>query len=257
MRDVIGLIPAGGLAARISPLPCSKELYPMGFRPTEEGSSRPKVVAHYLLEKMRTAGIEKAYFVLRPGKWDIPAYFGDGMILDMHLGYLILGLPFGVPFTLNQAYPFVQASTIAFGFPDILFDSTDPFRLLLERQERSGSDVTLGLCPATNPTSLEDRVELNEQGEVSKLHLNPAESRLEYSWVIAVWTPRFTEFLHRYVHERTIAGSEAEVSAGHAIQTGIECGLRVDSVVVSSRPYVDIGTPEGLQKAMRRGADCQ
>jgi glucose-1-phosphate thymidylyltransferase len=255
MRDVIGLIPAGGQAARISPLPCSKELFPVGFRPTEAGSSRPKVVAHYLLEKMRTAGIKKAYFVLRPGKWDIPAYFGDGATLDMHLGYLILGLPFGVPFTLDQAYPFVQASNVAFGFPDILFDAADPFRLLLEWLEASGSDVTLGLCPATNPTSLEDRVELNEQGEVSRIHLNPPESHLEYSWAVAVWTPSFTDVLHKYTHKRTIVGLHSEVSAGHAIQAAIECGLRVNSVVVSSRPYVDIGTPGGLQKAIGRSAD--
>src|SRR5262245_1136547 len=114
----------------MSPLPCSKEVYPVGFRPTQDGSSRPKVVAHYLLEKMRAAGINRAYFVLRPGKWDIPGYFGDGSILDMHVGYLILGLPFGVPFTLDQAYPFLEAATVAFGFPDILFDSDNPFGLL-------------------------------------------------------------------------------------------------------------------------------
>ncbi len=33
--DVIGLIPAGGQAKRLSPLPCSKELYPIGFGRTD------------------------------------------------------------------------------------------------------------------------------------------------------------------------------------------------------------------------------
>jgi glucose-1-phosphate thymidylyltransferase len=256
MRDVIGVIPAGGYAARVSPLPCSKELYPLGLRSTKDGPrSRPKVVSHYLLEKMRTAGITKAYFVLRPGKWDIPAYFGDGTMVDMHLGYLILGLPFGVPFTLDQAYPFVKESTVAFGFPDILFDSADPFGLLLERQGRSGSDVTLGLCPATCPTSQEDRVDVNAAGDVAKIHLNPPESPLEYSWVVAVWMPRFTEFLHRYIHDRKTAGLETEVSAGHAIDAGIKAGLRVDSTVVSNSPYLDIGTPDGLRMALQRSAE--
>ncbi len=106
---LIGLVPAGGKATRISPLPLSKELYPVGFRgdvddikknnQLNQAKLRPKVVSHYLLEKMQLAGIDKAYFILRPGKWDIPAYFGDGAMLSMNLGYLIMGLPYGVPFT--------------------------------------------------------------------------------------------------------------------------------------------------------------
>ncbi|MGH7410208.1 MAG: dTDP-glucose pyrophosphorylase, partial [Candidatus Methylomirabilis sp.] len=64
-RDVIGLLPAGGEARRLAPLPCSKELYPLGFRSVDEGRSlRPKVACHYLLEKMRAAGITRAYIVL-------------------------------------------------------------------------------------------------------------------------------------------------------------------------------------------------
>ncbi len=60
--EVIGLLPAGGTATRIAPLPCSKELYPIGLHSVgQDGSLRPKVVSHYLLEKMRSANITKAY----------------------------------------------------------------------------------------------------------------------------------------------------------------------------------------------------
>jgi len=55
--------------------------------------SRPKIVSHYLLEKMRRANVSKVYMILRKGKWDIPAYFGDGKMLDMHIGYLLMELP--------------------------------------------------------------------------------------------------------------------------------------------------------------------
>ncbi|MBE7444988.1 MAG: hypothetical protein HS132_06975 [Planctomycetia bacterium] len=55
-RDVIDLIPVAGTASRIAPLPCSKELYPVGFRSVNGGNEiRPKVVIHYLLKKMRLA----------------------------------------------------------------------------------------------------------------------------------------------------------------------------------------------------------
>ena len=78
-RELIGLLPAGGKAERLQPLPCSKEIYPIGFRLKDgDRGVRPKVVCHYLLEKMRSAGVTKAHIVLREGKWDIPAYLGNG-----------------------------------------------------------------------------------------------------------------------------------------------------------------------------------
>jgi len=253
-REVIGLIPAGGQASRIAPLPCSKEVYPVGFRTVEDGrSSRPKVVAHYLLEKMKSAGISKAYIVLRPGKWDIPAYFGDGSMLEMQLAYLMLGVPFGVPFTLDQAHSFVQNAIVAFGFPDILFESQNPFGALLERQSESGADITLGLCPATHSLSREDRVEVNDEGEVQSIVLNPAESNLPRSWMIAVWKPSFTDFLHRFVQSQKNSASHAELSAGHAIQAGMQAGLRVEGVMISQAPYLDVGTPDGLSRALTQG----
>jgi glucose-1-phosphate thymidylyltransferase len=252
--DIIGLIPAGGQAARVSPLPCSKELFPIGFRTGEGcGSLRPKVIAHHLLEKMRQAGIRKAYIVLRSGKWDIPAYFGDGSMVDMHLAYLMLGVPFGVPFTLDQAYPFVRRATIAFGFADILFESKDAFVRLLKKQSVSHADITLGLFPATHSSSKEDRVDLKENGNIAEIVPAPPKSDLPYSWAIAIWKPSFTEFLHDYLSNMTSADSPRfELSAGHAFQAAIQAGLLADGLVVNETPYLDIGTPENLHKAIQR-----
>lgn len=67
-REVIGLIPCGGLASRIAPLPCSKEILPVGLLKTADGLLRPKVVSHYLLEKLRQGGVRKAFVILRNGK---------------------------------------------------------------------------------------------------------------------------------------------------------------------------------------------
>ena len=254
-EQVVGLLPAGGQRTRIGPLPCSKELFPIGFRSHEEGQDlRPKVVSHYLLEKMRLAGIQEVYIVLRPGKWDIPAYFGDGSALGMHLAYLMLGVPFGVPFTLDQAYPFVRNATVAFGFPDMLFDPEDCFVKLLRRQSASRADITLGLVPANPPPLKEDRVDFDNDGNVRKLVLNNSESNLRYSWVVAVWRPTFTQFLHNYVRDKIVDAQNIELSAGHAIQSAIEAGLKVDSFVLGETPYLDIGTPDGLLRALERSS---
>jgi len=252
-EEVIGLVPAGGQATRISPLPCSKELYPIGLRSADDGQGiRPKVVSHYLLEKMRAAGITKAYFILRPGKWDIPGYFGDGTaLLDMHVAYLMLGAPFGVPFTLDQAYPFVRHATVAFGFPDILFDCEDGFTRLVEQQSISDADVSLGLVPAKHP-STDDTVDFDDKGEVRDLIVCPSESALRYSWCIALWRPAFTEFLHDFVkNKKGLSSQGPELSVGYTIKAGINAGLHVEALVLNETPYVDIGTPEQLYNSVR------
>jgi glucose-1-phosphate thymidylyltransferase len=253
--EVIGLLPAGGQATRISPLPCSKELYPIGFRYLEDGSLRPKVVCHYLLEKMRLAGIRKAYFVLRSGKWDIPAYFGDGTFLDINLGYLIMRLPFGVPYTLDQAYPFVKNAVIALGFPDILFQPEDTFKQLLTRLTGSDADVVIGVWPFEH-CHKGGMVEFDFEGRVRQVVEKPTQSNAHYSWCTAVWTPAFTEFMHQYLAMITAEQAhnnlvqQSEIPMGHIIQAAIDNGLRVEAAVFEGAPYLDIGTPEDLVQAV-------
>ena len=260
-QKVIGLLPAGGYATRISPLPVSKELYPIGFRRVEEGGSlRPKVVCHYLLEKMQLAGIEQAFFILRPGKWDIPGYFRDGTMLKMNLGYLIMNLPYGVPYTLDQAYPFVQDSLVALGFPDILFQPDDAFAQLLARQATTQADVVLGLFPTNQPQKA-GMVDFDATGRVKLIIEKPRETDLRYMWGIAVWTPTFTQFMHEYlvVIESGKVRSEAadklppqsEIPIGDVIQAAIYKGLRVEAEVFPQGSYLDIGTPDDLVRAVR------
>jgi glucose-1-phosphate thymidylyltransferase len=259
-REVIGLLPAGGQATRIAPLPCSKELYPVGFRPLEDGRSlRPKVVCNYLLEKMRLAGITKVYIVLRQGKWDIPAYLGDGTMLGMNLAYLMMHLPFGAPYTLDQAYPFMQDSLVALGFPDVIFQPDDAFVQLLARQAATNADVVLGLFPADQPQKC-DMVDVDNEGRVRRIVIKPLETHLRYTWMIAVWTPVFTRFMHGYlvaiqkVSERDDAGNNAleqrELFVGDVIQAAIHDDLRVETVVFPDGTYLDIGTPDNLVKAV-------
>jgi glucose-1-phosphate thymidylyltransferase len=258
-REVIGLLPAGGQATRISPLPCSKEVYPIGFRSVDHSHGlRPKVVCHYLLEKMQLAGITKAYIVLRQGKWDIPAYLGDGTMLDMHLAYFIMRLPFGAPYTLDQAYPFVKDAVIALGFPDIIFQPDDAFVRLLAKQRSTNADIVLGLFPTDQPQTA-DMVDFDEDGKVNQIVIKPQYTRLKYAWVIAVWTSVFTHFMHEYLTNTLLEGQNGtelkiqgarEVFIGDVIQAGMNNGLRVESELFLDASYIDIGTPESLAKAV-------
>jgi glucose-1-phosphate thymidylyltransferase len=260
-HEIIGLVPAGGKATRLGPLPCSKELFPVGFRSVDEsGALRPKVVCHYLLERMRLANISKAYIILREGKWDIPAYLKDGKILDMYLAYLMMDLPFGVPYTLDQAYPFIRDAKVVFGFPDNIFQPGDAFVRLLKKQLESCADIVLGLFP-THQSHKVDMVDLDPDGRICGIHIKPEKTNLRYTWLIAVWTPRFTRFMHEYVttiQNRNNAGKERasfeenqELFVGDVIQAAIHEDIQIDAVLFPNGEYLDIGSPEDILKAIQ------
>jgi len=254
-REVIGLIPSGGQATRIAPLPCSKELYPIGFHRMDGVKGlRPKAAAHYLLEKMRCAGIRTAYFILRKGKWDIPSYFGDGKPVRMNLAYLMMRVPHGTPFTLDQAYAFVRGKTIAFGFPDIIFDADDAFVKLLDRQASTRADVVLGLFLVRKPETM-DMIDVDGHGAVRSIIIKPHATKLRYGWIMATWNPVFSQFLHEYLrtslaHRRTNITRKSELSVGHIFQAALESGLQIQSVRFRDSSYLDIGTPDNLIKAV-------
>jgi glucose-1-phosphate thymidylyltransferase len=213
------------------------------------------VAAHYLLEKMRLAGITQVYIVLRKGKWDIPNYFGDGSMINVNLAYLIMRLPFGTAYSLDQAYPFLPDAIVAFGFPDIVFSPADAYKKLLRRQIRTSADVVLGLFPAREPSKV-DVVEIDRNGQVGSLMIKPRRARSAYTWLIAVWSPQFSRFMHTYlrsaVSQAIPATSFTEMSVGHVFRAAIRADLYFESVAFDDDSWIDIGTPEDLVKAVRR-----
>jgi glucose-1-phosphate thymidylyltransferase len=208
---------------------------------------------------MQRANVSKVFVILRKGKWDIPAYFGDGKDLGLSLAYLIMDLPFGVPFTLDQAYPFVKDSLVLFGFPDILFEPLDAFEQLLTRQKKSGSDIVLGIYPAVEPHKM-DMVDINSLGSVRRIDVKPASTYLHHTWIIAVWTPVFTRYMHDYVaeyrskrikdHSPKSNPNDKELYLGHVINSAIQSQIQIETVFFTTNTYLDIGTTENLKKAL-------
>lgn len=251
----IGIVPAAGAASRISPLPCSKEIYPMGFRCEPGHRVRPKVACHALLESMAVAGADRVYVVLRSGKWDIPAYLGNGSIYGLPLAYLVTDPTAGVPFTVDCAFPFVGEHDVLFGFPDIIFTPSNAFVQLLERQQASGAGVVLGLYRAHRSHKM-DMVEIDSAGRVRDILIKPRETTLKYAWVIAVWTGVFTRYLHAYLSEASVLDRtrNQELHLGEVIHGYITAGFSVETLIFDKDHYVDIGTPEDLIGAVKAEA---
>jgi glucose-1-phosphate thymidylyltransferase len=259
-HDIIGVVPAAGTGSRLGRLPCSKELLPVLLQNNHTGKQMPgKVVSHCLLERMQRAKVSKVFVILRKGKWDIPAYFGDGKNLGISLAYLMMDLPFGVPYTVDQAFPFVKDSLVVFGFPDILFEPVDAFEQLLGRQNDSGSDIVLGIYQADQPHHM-DMVDIDNHGCVKRIDVKPASTNLHYTWIIAAWTPVFTSFMHDYVTEQKAkldkdypsqsCMKDKELHLGHVIDSAIHNGIQIGAVIFSKDMYLDIGNPKNFQKAL-------
>jgi glucose-1-phosphate thymidylyltransferase len=248
-QQITGVVPMAGRATRISPLPMSKELYPVSLRETETGA-RPKVASHYLLERMRLAGVRQTYLVIRDGKWDIPAYYNDGtQLLDMHLAYVMMRLPHGAPFSVDAAHPFVKDAIVVMGFPDILFSPADAFSRLLAKQRETRADLVLGLYRWDNP-KLDDMVDSDDDGRVRALTIKEDAPHLRYTWAMAAWSPIFTEFMHTYLAAQLQSGEalRTELSVGHVVRAAVIDGLNVHSVAFPEGKFLDIGTSVGLKQ---------
>jgi glucose-1-phosphate thymidylyltransferase len=251
-RKVVAVIPAAGSAARLSPLPCSKELYPIGLHTEGDGVQRPKVVAQYLLEKLKRAGIAKVFISLRRGKADIMNYFGEGKSLGLDIAYLVTEVPYGAPYTIDRAHEFVKDDIVALGFPDILFDADEAFSALLHRLSQTQADVVLGLFPADRPDKC-DMVAVDAAGVVEQIVIKQKDCVLTETWGIAVWAPRFSAYLHGYLKTHLSGAATAkELFVGDVIRAAIADGLRVEAIRVSDSPFIDIGTPEDLARAVDR-----
>ncbi len=251
--QIIGLVPAAGQASRLGRLPCSKEILPVYSSLGAPENGAPRVVSEYLLRAYGRAGISEVFFILRQGKWDIPAYFGSGRELGMRIGYLVTPWSWGIPFTLETAYPFLGDRCVALGFPDMYIQPADSFVHMREKLQTSGADLVLGLFPIEK-THKWDMVEFDSDQRIRDIVIKQERPDLRYGWALALWTPRFSEYLHARVEailasagDGTIAladGGRRELYPGDIIRSAIRDNLRLEYVLFAGGRCVDIGTPD-------------
>lgn len=259
--EVVGIVPAAGMAERLGHLPCSKEVFPLGFRTVQTpGGMRqvPRVACDGLLEQFVRAGAMRAFVVLRSGKWDIPAYLGDGGSAGLNIAYLMIGESHGVPYTLCQAIPFLGDACVLIGFPDTMYEPADASAQLVDKLDEPGIAAVLGLFPADRPDKM-DMVELDPDGNVSDIIIKPRRTDLRYAWSLAAWKPAFTVFLNDFVAaapvpfvtEETPHGREMYL--GDVVRAAVKSGFRVATVRFEDGWCLDIGTAEDLQRLLLTG----
>jgi glucose-1-phosphate thymidylyltransferase len=248
--EIIGLVPAAGFASRLGSIPCSKEVYPL-----LNSSGELTVISTHLLRYYNLAEIRNVFFIIRKGKWDIPDYFGDGSLFDLNIGYLIMNVSYGTPFTLNHAYHFAKDKIVALGFPDILFEPENAFAQLKEHFQKDSSDIVLGIAQSENYMR-SDMVDFDQDGEINEIVIKQNRPDLKYGWFIAMWRPSFTLYLKEYL-ERFIKNnpegkiilndkSVREIYMGDVIQSALSNGLQVSYILFENGRFRDLGTLEEL-----------
>ena len=241
-RDPIALIPAAGFATRLGSLPCSKEVLPLGWSPEcPEGKGGP-LIGH-LLERLVLGGIREAIVITRPEKGDIADTLGDGASWGIEIDYLLTGPTLSTIETLDRAYERVRGRSVALGYPDIVFQPADAYSRAIATQRETGADVVLGLFP-TNQPEASDMVELDAEGAITALVIKQPDRGLRYMWSIAVWSARFTDYLHDHLQRAPTPANEPYV--GDVIQSAIRDGFDVRAESFPQGASIDLGTPDAL-----------
>jgi glucose-1-phosphate thymidylyltransferase len=249
MEKLIGLIPAAGQARRLTPLPCSKELIPVGFFKDAQGL-HPKPVGIYLLERLTEAGIRQAFMIVSKEKSDIQRYYGNGDEFGISIAYLIQENPKGMPNALDLAYSWTKGATVVFGMPDTIFNPHDAFVKLLENHFQKKADVTLGLFPTQKPERFGMVSYAGEDQFIFTID-KPKISSLRFMWGMGCWSYKFTEFLHQYLNQKESI-PEKEVVLGDIFQAAHEAGILIKVVPFLQGEYVDIGSLDDLVEVSRR-----
>ena len=211
--DPVGLVPAAGRAERLQPLPCSKEVYPVGGRP----------VMDHVVERLRVA-CDRVRVVTRPDKPDVIEHARE-------LGAEVVT---GEPPTLAASISLglvglAESEVVLVGLPDTLWEPMDGFVQLLARLE-DGADIVLGVFESDEPER-SDVVVLDERGFVQRVHVKEPDPPGTLVW--GCFTARVG----------ALAGLERSPSPGHFFD-----GREVAAVVLAGR-MLDIGTPEALAAA--------
>ena len=253
-RDIVGVLPAAGKATRLGTLPCSKEILPIGIVPGPTGAPRVRVAIDCALAAFRAAGIDRVVIVLTPEKDDIRRYLGDGTDRGMRLEYQDVTDSPSSAFSVSAAHPMVGDADTALAFPDIQFQPGNALLALAATRASTPSDLSLALVPSRRGEKV-DLVRADGLGAVSRIDIKPGPGHQGWTWVAAVWGPRFGRFLADAVSDAQEPGAERHV--GDYINEALAQGFAVNAVRFPDGTVLDIGTHGDLAQAWAQNGEME
>jgi len=250
MNTYVGLVPAAGNASRLKTLLSgSKEIYPITIQ-DRQGIEQSYPVCKCLLDSFKGSGVNEVCVILRENKKDITEVLGDGKGYGVEISYVYTEPTYGPAYTLDKAYSQVKNKHVALGFPDILFKPREAFKALINKQQVSSADVVLALFVAPNPNKM-DMVVFDELDNIIGIDIKPEKTSLIYTWILAVWNPTFSEFMHlrlKKLLNEFKTNQRNECHVGTIFKMALKEGIIFDYVMFDDGELMDIGTPEDFSK---------
>ena len=234
---MLGIIPAAGAGSRVHPLAFAKELWPVGTR-LDGAVERPRAVSEYVVERLVLAGATRLCFVIAPGKYDLPGYYG-GQIDGVPICYAIQEAPLGLCDAIFRALPFAdEDETVAVGLPDTVWFPREGLDALPDDK------LSFLLFPVRQPR-LFDAVSLDELGRVTAIEVkvpNPMSTWIWGAWKapVAVVSELYDLWCSRDRHDQHFGTLVNEYIAGGGEAIGRRSGTA----------YVDVGTAHGYREAL-------
>lgn len=219
---IIGLIPAAGHARRLGIQSSSKEMLAVRGRP----------MIDHLVERLKVVEPDELRVVTRPEKRDVTEHAESLGATVVH------GHPQEVSASVRLGLKgLADHDEILLGFPDTLWEPVDGFAQLLTLVRDGTTEVAVGLFRLAEGLERSDVVTLEAGGRVAGIQVKPQQPASDLIWGIAA------------ARVRVLRALPADADLGAYFDTLAR--RRAVRGVVLSGPWLDVGTPEALERARR------
>jgi len=250
----VGLIPAAGIGSRLGRLPFSKELLPLQTSDSDTAAGAVQCAIENAVNVLVKNDISRQFVILRPGKWDIPAYLVNGSHLQADIAYLLADASPSVPVSLDAAYSFVRTSEVVLVFPDIVFRPVDAIEETIGLRLARDAHVALALVPSTRGDKV-DIVSVSDSADVLEIRAKPGKGENGWTWVAAAWDATFTQFLHDFLANGAAGDrgpDHGELQVADVLNAAIRAGLSICAARFPDGDAIDVGTISDLAEVWSR-----
>lgn len=241
--SLIGILPAAGAGTRLAPFRYPKELLPVVFSPSADGTVQPRLAIERALEVMACAPVDRAVVVIADWKLDLVRVLGDGRAHGVPVAYVHRAEPRGLPDAIDAAWPWVADRPCALVLPDTVFEPRDALDRIARTLLTEGLDLVLAVFPTDRPHAL-GPVRHDSDGEVQAVLDKPSGPCPPNTWGAAAWSGRFGRWLHAHVD------GDVDVPLGTWFDRARAAGMRVRAVPFPEGRYIDVGTARALAELL-------
>jgi glucose-1-phosphate thymidylyltransferase len=246
--EFVGVLPAAGIASRLQPSRYLKELLPVTYLVDDEArAARPVPVISLSLRALKVAEVQRCVVTISDRKPELMRYLGDGSDFDLRLAYVQQSAPNGLAAAVDMAYEWTQGCYSCMLLPDTIVHPFEAMKCLRQVVIESRPDIVLGVFPTEMPEQL-GPVRFDSSNRVLEVQDKPAITDLRNTWAMAIWSPRFSELLHR-----SVISAASPRTLGEIFNEAVQLGMDVRSIWFPEGSFVDIGTVKGLSQMLEIG----